>query len=349
MLPPLLLRADASTIIGLGHVMRLLALAQAYRDRGGPVHWAFAEMPGRVRERLLADRICLHELDVRPGSAADAQATVQIAYSVAAPWVVLDGYRFDAQYQRTVKATGVSLLVLDDLAKEPLYDADIVVNQNVHAETLNYRVRPTTRLLLGPRYVLLRDEFRTLKGIGRSSASSVRRILVTFGGSDPENLTSRVLEAVDAMALAEIAIDVVMGSANPHIETVRRLVANARSHVRLFCDVDDMADLMAEAGIALSAAGVTALELAFTGVPTILCATSENQEPALAAFQAHGAALSIGSARSVSNDTIRAAVSRLLRDEALRLTLSVQAQNLVDGAGTTRVLQTMFPRLAISP
>lgn len=345
MVPSLLLRADASAAIGLGHAMRLLALAQAYRDMGGAVHWAFCELPGSVQHRLSAEGITLHRFDAPPASLEDAQATARIAKAIAAPWVVIDGYQFTPSYRRTLKAAGVFLVALDDLGRQPLFDADIVVNHNIYAETLAYRVNPGTRLLLGPRYVLLRREFRSLRATSRPVTSPVRRILLTLGGSDPSNTTALALQALKTMPLSDTTIDVVIGGANPHRNTLEQFAEQAQHKIRLHYNVQDMPSLMATADLALCAAGTTALELAFAGVPAILCATADNQEAALRAFQEQGAALSIGLAESLTVDTIRTALLQLIHDEVLRHTLSSRARALVDGEGAGRVLHAMFTRL----
>lgn len=348
MLPPLLLRADGSPAIGLGHAMRLLALGQAYADAGGRVHLVFADLPETLRKRFVVEGITLHHIGGQPGSLDDARATAYLARALNISWVAVDGYRFTAEYRRTVKEAGVSVLVMDDLALETYDDADIVVNQNVNAETLRYRAGSATRLLLGSRYVLLRREFLALKRARGSVAPVVRHVLVTFGGSDPNNTTGLVLTALDAMRLPTTTIDVVIGGANPHRKQLETLAAGANNRIRLLHDVNDMPRLMARADVALSAAGTTALELAFAGVPSILCATADNQTAALHAFRTRRTALTIGMARSLTVDAVQAAVAQLINDLDLRRTLASRAQALVDGCGARRVLRAMFPLKALS-
>ena len=323
--------------------MRLLALAQAYLDARGLVHWAFAELPGTVQNRLAGEGISLHRIDEPPGSPGDARATGAVARAVGAEWLAVDGYHFDAEYQHAAKGSGVSLLVLDDLGEQPFYPADIVVNQNVHAETLSYQVPPSTKLLLGPRYALLRREFLSLRETLRPVSDRVEHILVTFGGSDPDNLTGLALGALATLRLAETTIHVVLGGANPHREELSRLAAQLPSRVNLLYDVRDMPQLMATADLALAAAGVTALELALCGVPAVLCAIATNQEAALQAMEERGTAISIGPAHCTSADIIRTAVLRLLHDPDMRRSLSARSLEMVDGGGVWRVLDAMFP------
>jgi len=156
----LLVRADGSPQIGIGHVMRCLALAQAWQDEGGGAAYAMVPGASNLESRLAAEGIDVLLIDAEPGSEADSAETCRIASLVKADWLVMDGYRFDADYQRTVKRAGLRLLVVDDCADAEHYWADLILNQDILAEEKVYgRREPYTRVLLGPLYVLLRREF----------------------------------------------------------------------------------------------------------------------------------------------------------------------------------------------
>src|SRR5215216_4793334 len=159
-LPPLLIRADASAQIGTGHIMRCLALAQAWQAQGGAVTFATMKtLPDALQTRLQNEHIVLHLLDTKPGSADDAAQTAALAASLGAA-VVVDGYHFGGDYQYTLKSAGLKLLFIDDNVHADHYYADFVLNQNIYANEAMYANRePRTILLLGPRYVLLRLEF----------------------------------------------------------------------------------------------------------------------------------------------------------------------------------------------
>ncbi|NJN67365.1 MAG: hypothetical protein HC884_11960 [Chloroflexaceae bacterium] len=111
--PRLAIRADGSSSIGTGHVMRCLALAQAWQDRGGRVVFAMAETTPALRERLEAENIPVVCFSAVTGSQEDAQRTLSLARQVEAGWVVADGYHFGAAYQQVVKEAGLRLLLVD--------------------------------------------------------------------------------------------------------------------------------------------------------------------------------------------------------------------------------------------
>src|SRR5690242_9773593 len=112
--PTLLIRADANVEIGTGHVMRCLAVAQAWQDRGGDVVFAMADSNTGIDERLRSEWVQIAEVDATPGNLDDAAATARLARSLQADWTIVDGYRFDAAYQRFLKDEGLKLLFLDD-------------------------------------------------------------------------------------------------------------------------------------------------------------------------------------------------------------------------------------------
>ncbi|RMF86337.1 MAG: UDP-2,4-diacetamido-2,4,6-trideoxy-beta-L-altropyranose hydrolase, partial [Nitrospinota bacterium] len=192
-LPPLLIRADASTRMGSGHLMRCLALAQGWKERGGPVFF-LSSCPRALRQRIESTGLTFLPLQEIHPDPHDLEQTLSHLEQIAArsslvPWVVIDGYHFDATYYQAIRAKGYQVLVIDDTAHLPRYDAHIVLNQNLFADLRAYRCAPETLLLLGPRYVLLRPEFLAWQNRKRSFPQIARRVLVTLGGSDPDNVT----------------------------------------------------------------------------------------------------------------------------------------------------------------
>ncbi len=172
----LLVRADANTHIGTGHVMRCLALAQAWQDNGGTV--TFLMTPGSPS---LEQRICSEGMNVltsieQPGSEEDATITAEIAKKSESSWVVVDGYQFGAEYQKILKAHNCRILFIDDYGHADHYYSDIVLNQNIYAGMSFYKnYEPYTRFLLGTKYALLRKEFLNSAGYNRNARRLERR------------------------------------------------------------------------------------------------------------------------------------------------------------------------------
>ena len=170
-----LIRADASAQIGAGHVMRCLALAQALQDDGGSATFVMASGSPGLEARVKLEKIEVQQIAAKPGSTDDAVKTAELAKQIGAAWVVVDGYQFGALYQKTIKASGLRLLFIDDNGHADHYYADLILNQNIHAHEDMYASKERhSKLLLGTRSALLRRPLavRQLRlAVGRVGAS----------------------------------------------------------------------------------------------------------------------------------------------------------------------------------
>jgi UDP-2,4-diacetamido-2,4,6-trideoxy-beta-L-altropyranose hydrolase len=338
----LLLRCDASVAIGTGHVMRCLALAQAWQDRGGRAVFAMAEATGAVEDRLQLEAMVVARLKAEPGSADDAQETIALAHGKQASWVVVDGYGFRADYQSELNHAGLKVLFIDDNGHAGHYSADLVLNQNAHASEELYRSREvSTKLLLGPRFAMLRREFIAWRGWKREIPPIARKVLVTMGGSDPDNSTERVMQAVAAIETEGLEARIVVGGSNPHFDSVQRYARQSADRMTVWRSVSNMAELMAWADIAVSSAGTTSWELAFMRVPAIMLAVVEHQSPVARSFGTSGAGVNLGSLSGTDERTIVKAVHELLADGRLRKEMASNGRALVDGYGADRVVSAM--------
>ncbi len=333
----MLVRADASTAIGSGHVMRCLALAKAWQSTAGLVCYLMAESIPELEERLTRENIQRQSLAVEPATVEDAEQTAAFALKLGAAWIVVDGYCFGPNYIHSLKAAGLRVLTLDDDARFDSYDADVVLNQNISATAEKYVKRaPYTRLLLGSNYVLLRPEF-TLEKRTREIAGEAGKLLVTMGGSDSENATAKVIRALGRVG-SDLEATIVVGGGNPHYEMLRALAENLPHKICLERNPSNMAPLMRWADLAISAAGGTCWELAHLGVPTVLIVLSRDQTANASALSAHGAALSLGWHSTLAEDKIAEVVESLIHDMGKRRVMGERGQKLIDGQGAARVV-----------
>ncbi len=336
----LVIRADAGPEIGTGHVMRCLALAQAWQDAGGHAIFAMATEVPNLEDRLKSEGMENAYLPVEPGSSDDAIATGNLAREMGAAWVVVDGYHFIANYQRRIKESGMQLLFIDDCGHTDHYYADIVLNQNIYAQEGLYADRePYTRLLLGTRYALLRREFLKWKKWNRDIPGVGRRILVTMGGSDPGNISLKVIKAIQALDIQDLEVKIVIGPSNSHAASLADAV-----HCSLFTvhrSVENIPELMAWADLAVSAAGSTCWELAFMRLPALLLVVADNQNCVADRLEVAGAAINLGRQSAVSPPEVSRALLRLLRDRGEREAMARSGRNLVDGEGAARVVKCL--------
>ena len=342
----LLIRADAGVAMGTGHVMRMIALAQAWRASGGEVILLCSEITPSLEHRIREEKLQLEKISATPGSVADLDATTaavsgnrQGDRSVA---VALDGYQFAADFQLGVKKTGRRLLVVDDYGHAGGYHADFVLNQNISArEELYAQCDKTTQLLLGPRFALLRREFADHRGWTRNIPERATKLLVTLGGADADNVTKKV---IDALGGSELEVKLVVGGSNPHLEVLRQAAEAATrgtTRVELVVNASDMSGLMRWADVAVAAGGSTCWELAFTGLPSLFIVLAENQKQNAQELERQGFGLCVGEHSTFNKDQFRKALDGLVGNSGLRSRFASQGRAMVDGGGAARVADSL--------
>jgi len=319
--------------------MRCLALAQAWQDTGGEAVFVIVEPSQSIRDRLYSEKMEVVSIEVQPGGCDDAIYMTGLANQRTATWVAVDGYHFGADYQQVLKAAGLHILFLDDNVHASHYFGDVIVNQNVHADESLYPNRePYTQLLLGPHYCMLRREFNPWREWIREIPAVARRVLIVMGGSDPDNFTESVMRVLLSAQVEGLETTVAVGGSNPHGMSLQKVASGVDNSIHFRRDVSDMAELMAEADAAVSAAGTTCWELCFLGLPTILIDVAENQRALAQELHKQGCAIHLGSLRDVSAEKVAARLEQLLNSSETRRSLSQHARQLVDGEGAKRVV-----------
>lgn len=344
----LFVRADASPQIGTGHVMRCLALAQAWQDQGGNVTFlSFCESES-LRRRIIDEGFAFVPIESPHPKAGDlSQVLFHIeshtphAKNHAPSWLVLDGYHFTPEYQKAIRQGGIRLLVIDDMNHLPRYYADILLNQNIHAPDLRYRCGEDTKLLLGSEYVLLRREFLKSHGFERKIPEKAQNILVTFGGADPDNVTLKAIRALKLLGDPDLQVKVVIGPANQNIDRVKREASHLSFPMQIVIAVSDMAGLMHWADLAITAGGSTVWELLLFRLPIIMMTLAENQQPIAEKLHNEGLALNLGRQAEVSVSALAGRIQTILEDRNFRWDMASKAADLIDGQGTARVCRTM--------
>ena len=335
----LLIRADAGVDVGTGHVMRALALAQAWRRRGGEVRLLAAGLTRHLQTWLTDHGVRVEFVRAEPGSDEDADATKASAERWGADWVVLDGYRFGAPYQERLGSDAFARLVVDDYGHAERYAAEIVLNQNLYADPADYDGRAgDARLLMGPSFALLREEFWPWRSWKRPPPETPSRVLLTMGGTDPRDATGQVLEVLRSRPQLEIVA--VVGGANPRTYAERA----ARPRVRVKRNVRTMPRHMCWAHLGFAAGGTTALELLFMQLPGAYAVLADNQVRVVDSLERLGLGLSLGSADPLDVAAAERALERLLGDAEFYRTALKTSAAAVDGWGVERVIDAMLGR-----
>lgn len=344
----LVIRADANARIGTGHIMRCLALAQAWQDEGGKVVFISSCESKDLCGRINAEGFDIVLLDNAYPDPSDIIFTINTVnrfithHPASNTWIVVDGYHFDSNYQKSIKAAGYRLLCLDDYGHADHYCADIVLNQNVYADKLFYTHRePNTQLLLGTRYVLLRREFKKWKGWQRRIPGIARKILVTVGGGDQDNVTLKIIQALKQIDVLGLEANIIVGPTNPHLEALRTSV-RFDYNLKLLTNISDMSELMAWADLAVAAGGSTSWELAFMGLPSLVMVVADNQSNVVKGLRDHRLAIDIGCNKDIRSEDITKSLNELINNHMKRREISEIGRRCVDGSGSARVVNALY-------
>jgi UDP-2,4-diacetamido-2,4,6-trideoxy-beta-L-altropyranose hydrolase len=332
----LLIRADASVAIGTGHVMRCLALAQAWQDAGGRAVFAMAEIPEALLQRLTFEGFDTISLPTIPGSSEDAELSLSLARQVQANWLVIDGDRFARQFLSRLPSSGLRTLLLDDFAERQSFPVDVVLNLNFGAIELPYRLTGFQgALLLGEQYVLLRREFTSRAG-DRAFPETGNRVLVTLGGSDPENLSSKVV--VSLAELHDLKVTLIAGAGNAHRTYLQEL---AGSNVDVEFNVANMPARMYEADMAVIAAGGTLWELLYMRCVVLSYARNPAQASVVTTLANMNILADMGNMRDFNGPALATKVRETAKSASVRERLANAGRQLIDGKGAHRVVEMM--------
>lgn len=329
-------RADASPAIGTGHVIRSRTLAQALAARGWATMLATHAVPDALVDTWPGGAASIVRL---PADAAfDAEpALITSSVGHGAALVVGDHYGLAGAWFEDIRRDqpGAVLLAIDDLAIGT-WPVDVVLNQNLGVEPDSYAglVSAGARILLGPRFSLVRPEFAALRERGRARDGQVDRLLVFMSGADRADVTRR---AATALASQDRPFDVVVGGAYEHLPALRDLLAGTPRST-LHVNTDSMAELMDRADLAVGAPSSASWERCALGLPTVLITLADNQVEVGRELDRIGAGLALGRHASVTAPDIADAVQSLSADPERVAAMSRAAAQVTDGRGTQRVL-----------
>ncbi len=358
-----IVRVDASALLGAGHVMRCLALAGELKERGHQVVFVMRPLMGNMMDEAKAagfDVLGLPDLQFTAansqaewiekarstdGQRRDAIETLALLPHRSWDWLLVDHYALGAQWQLAMGVAAQKLLVIDDQADRLLH-CGLLLNQNPGANTESYvgLIPLGSQTLIGPHYALLRPEFSSrashVHGLNRASTNA--RVLVSLGSVDPQGLALKVVSALADCGFRGSGVTVVVGNHNPQ---ELELLASCRAlgFVGLK-STNTMAQLMSQADWAVGAGGVSLLERCAMSLPSIVLAIAPNQQPGVAAAQFAGAVLALDPLNACFLDQLRQAIQSLLTEPERLKAMSQAATSLCDGRGTLRVAEVLQAR-----
>ncbi len=334
----ILLRADANTDIGHGHLMRLLALAEVLKVHYD-CHFITHNPPATLMAQMeqVATIIFLPAFDDVLEEAAYLVANLIQSEDI----FIADGYHFTSHYQQLIRDMGARIVWLDDLHEQYFY-ADVVINPAGGLSSKQYETELYTRLALGPAYALLRQPF---KNVQPGNISSIENVLICFGGSDMNNLTQKTALAVlDLPYIKEVHL--ITGASYQHQETLEKLIKNYLGKIFAHQQLSaaDMVNLMRHCHVSIAPASTISYELCSVGIGLVTGTSAANQQNIAHFLTKEGCALNIGDFHQATHEQIHNAI-RTLNVAGIRQ--QVQRQQQIFKPDTTSLLIKIFQRLAM--
>ncbi len=361
-------RCDASVKMGVGHVMRCLTLAEQLSTEGCLVHFICRQHEGHLIELIERKGFSVFRLDTTQYQSGtsdllsnsqaqplfhadwlgasqeqDAAQCQPILEGINPDWLVVDHYALDYRWQSPLKKHCHKLMVIDDLADRK-HECDLLLDQTSgrKSETYQNLVPEKCKLLLGAQYAMLRSEFTQWRSFSlkrRTESATLNKILITMGGIDQDNITGKVLSALENCIVKEKALDVivVMGSRAPQLKKIKEQIEGSSLNITLHVDAVNMAELMASADLAIGAAGTTTWERCCLGLPSLMLVLAKNQECIADNVVNAGGALNLDVRLDydVVCKQVEYAANNLLE-------MSRKSSLIVDGNGVSRVAESLL-------
>lgn len=352
-------RVDASTRMGIGHFMRCLTLAEALREHDVQTRFICREYTGNLIALLQQNAIPVTVLPAPAindtsgedyvawlgvTQAEDAEQTIEALNGERPDWLVVDHYGLDVEWEQRLRPHANKLMVIDDLANR-CHDCEVLLDQNYSAvgeQRYAGLVPDTCKLLVGPRYALLRPEYAAYRKTLRARDGQVRRVLVFFGGTDPQNATGLALEALSHPDLKHLDVGVVIGANNPNREVLERQ-SRERPQTKIYGSRPHLADLMVGADLAIGAGGATTWERMCLGLPSIIISIAENQRPASEALEKAKLIHYAGHFSNIKTNHLTQLLRQQSHDTEKLAELSTQNRLQVDGLGALRLVEVLCP------
>lgn len=331
-------RTDASSLIGAGHLMRCLTFAKLLRKNNFEVFFICREYEGDLcnyveSQDFRVSKLPLHNKFYTDKSwQEDAKQTIEAinAFGIKPEWLIVDHYALDINWENEIRNSVNNIMVIDDLADRS-HNCDLLLDQNyyINMDTRYDDLVPEHCIkFLGPQYLLLRNEFELALSTQKKRTGSIKRILMSFGGSDSTHETLKAITALVKIKRKNIKFDIVVGGSNTDSERIKQL-CTSMPNVYYHYHIDNMAELMARADLAVIAAGSTTWEASYLSLPVITIMTAKNQFEAISSLGKQGIVWNLGWHYDVSSDDIANVIEKAVKSPQRLVKMGENAKRLL--------------------
>ncbi|WP_449599054.1 UDP-2,4-diacetamido-2,4,6-trideoxy-beta-L-altropyranose hydrolase [Paenibacillus sp. Marseille-Q9583] len=344
------IRADASEQLGVGHVMRCLALSKGLIDQKQEVIFICRDVDPFISELIkgFGCFVLQFETEFPLGSVLESTYIIQLIgkqYTVVKEdWLIIDHYSLDFRFEVALRNLFTNIMVIDDLA-DRVHDCNVLLDTSLDDSKKNRysKLIPHTAIkLLGPEYALLRQEFADVREtLVFNHRESVKNIFVCFGGTDPTNETLKIIRALEPFLNSLAKVKIILGKTNPHAEKLKRLYEK-NTKLEFLIQPDSIAIEMSSCDLAICAGGSMTWERYCLGLPGIVIAIAENQVEL--AQQSHLLALDefVGLSSLIEVEDVTRVFKRIINSKEWIRNFRQKAMMVVDGKGVSRVVDLLI-------
>lgn len=355
-------RVDASIQIGIGHVMRCITLAESLKKNGHNCFFLCRSLQGDLTSLIQSKGFTLFLLKtdqekvwqryqsknnnkyddwLQVSWEIDAEQTEFVLKQFNVDWLIVDHYALDSKWEEKVAKFVKKIMVIDDLANRT-HICNLLLDQTFgrKADSYSMLVPKTCEVICGSEYALLRPQFSELRhwSLQRREHPRLRKILISMGGVDKNNVSLRILKALTKCNLPnEIQVTVVLGFTSPWANSIRHQARLMPWETHVMIGVNDMANLMAQSDFAIGGAGSSSWERCCLGLPSITVILATNQIFISNVLLKAGASLSLNADQISKNLPLK--ISLIVNGMSV---MSCAASSLVDGLGAGRVVDKLL-------
>lgn len=330
--------AEGNSEIGLGHVSRCITLGKEFRLQGWNVFFVSNYLEG-IKKIKESDFDVFSYSKINEGERFNELIDTITKEGVSL--VIIDSYNITTEFFNNFrKCYSGKIAYVDDL-NNFIYPVDILIHGSVLGPLYQYKMKYNNTLILdGLQYNILRDEFKNLPP--KQIKYSVKEILLTAGGADFKNMTTKVIDIlVESRLLDLFQLNVVIGSAFNNIDQIYEL-SKKNCNIKIYKNPKSIAEIMVRSDIAITAAGSTVYELFATGTPSVALITATNQKIFVEELEKRGFLISAGVEEELDSVSLIETLNYLIKDIKKRMKMSCLNQSVVDGYGASRVVKEIL-------
>ncbi|AYJ79290.1 UDP-2,4-diacetamido-2,4,6-trideoxy-beta-L-altropyranose hydrolase [Aliarcobacter cryaerophilus ATCC 43158] len=266
----IVIRADSSSYIGTGHIMRDLVLVKEFKKYN--VIFATQNLDGNINYKIIEAGYKIELL-----KSNDFEELNELIKKLNIDMIIIDNYEIDYSFEKKLKEQNLSLktFVLDDTYEK--HFCDILLNHNIYADEKKYKnkVQKNCELRCGSRYTLLRDEFLEAKKNKKIIKKKKKTIFLSLGGADHKNLNIKILKLIGKFK-KDLQVNLVTTIANKNLEKLKDYCKN-KKWINLYINSNEVAKLMSQSDFSIVTPSVTANEIFYLDLPMIAIKTAKNQ------------------------------------------------------------------------